>query len=239
MQNSDFQISITKERVAGLPPVVYPGGIKAVTVVDTAAKARTALRDLNKYDHIGFDTETRPSFQKGHMNKVCLLQLSTGPQCYLFRLNAPGIFDMVRPLLENPDIIKVGLSVHDDFNSLRRRGEINPKGFLDLQDYGRTFHIADISLQKIFAIVFGEKISKAQRLTNWEAPHLTDQQQIYAAIDAWACLKLYRYMRAGNFHPCESPYIVGSGEDTEKDCAALLHLPEPEALTSSKTEKIS
>lgn len=201
------QISIPKEVLNELPVAVYPGGIDAVTVIDTPAKAKIALRALNKCSHIGFDTETRPSFQRGMVNKVALLQLSTGEHCYLFRLNKPGIFEMVRPILENQDIIKVGLSVHDDYNALRRRGEINPAGFLDLQDYCRTFHIADISLQKIFAIVFGERISKSQRLTNWEADQLNDSQQIYAAIDAWACLKLYRYIRAGHFDPMSSPYL--------------------------------
>lgn len=208
------QISIPKEVLNELPLVVYPGGIDAVTVVDTPAKARIALRALNKCTHIGFDTETRPSFQRGQVNKVALLQLSTGEHCYLFRLNKPGIFEMVKPLLENPDIIKVGLSVHDDYNALRRRGDINPAGFLDLQDYCRTFHISDISLQKIFAIIFGKRISKTQRLTNWEAEHLNDSQQIYAAIDAWACLKLYKYIREGHFNPMESPYAhVDDQED--------------------------
>lgn len=192
-----------------MPVVMYPGGINAVTVVDTPSKAAMALRELNKCSHIGFDTETKPTFQRGgKQHKVALLQLSTGEHCFLFRLNREGIFEMVKPLLENPDIIKVGLSVHDDYNSLRRRGDINPAGFLDLQDYARTFHIADISLQKIYAIVFGERISKSQRLTNWEADTLTEQQQIYAAIDAWACLRLYRYMRGGHFHPAESPFLM-------------------------------
>lgn len=208
MQNSCPHISISKEALADLPVVTYPGGIGAITVVDTASKARIALRELNKCDHIGFDTETRPSFKRGHINKVALLQLSTGEHCFLFRLNFEGIFEMVRPLLENPDIIKVGLSVHDDYNSLRRRGDLNPAGFLDLQDYCRTFHIDDISLQKIFAIVFGERISKNQRLTNWEAETLNEAQQIYAAIDAWACLKLYRYIRSGLFNPFDSPFLV-------------------------------
>lgn len=207
MKTTCPQISIPKEILSSLPVAVYPGGIEAVTIIDTTAKARIALRALNKCDYIGFDTETRPTFQRGQMNKVALLQLSTGEHCYLFRLNKPGIFEMVRPLLENPDIIKVGLSVHDDYNALRRRGEIDPAGFLDLQDYCRTFHIADISLQKIFAIVFGERISKSQRLTNWEAEHLNDAQQIYAAIDAWACLKLYRFIRSGLFDPMNSPYL--------------------------------
>lgn len=207
MNINDLRITIPKDILGKLPLAVYPGGIDAVTVIDTPAKAKIALRALNKCSHIGFDTETRPSFQRGVVNKVALLQLSTGEHCYLFRLNRPGIFDIVKPLLENPDIIKVGLSVHDDYNALRRRGDINPAGFLDLQDYCRTFHIADISLQKIFAIVFGERISKSQRLTNWEADHLNDSQQIYAAIDAWACLKLYRYIREGHFDPMSSPYL--------------------------------
>lgn len=207
------QISIPKEVLNEMHAVSYPGGIEAVTVVDTPEKAEAALADLGKFRYIGFDTETRPSFRRGQVNKVALLQLSTGEHCYLFRLNKPSIFEMVRPLLENPEIIKVGLSVHDDFNALRRRGEINPCGFLDLQDYCRAFHIADISLQKIFAIVFGERISKSQRLTNWEADHLNAAQQIYAAIDAWACLKLYRYMRSGNFDPNSSPFIVSNADE--------------------------
>lgn len=218
--NNDMCLSIDKETVAAMPVVEYPGGIKAVTVVDTAAKAKMALRALNKCTHIGFDTETKPTFQRGgKQHKVALLQLSTGDHCFLFRLNRDGIFDLVRPLLENPEIIKVGLSVHDDFNALRRRGEINPAGFLDLQDYARTFHIGDLSLQKVYAIIFGERISKSQRLTNWEADKLTEQQQIYAAIDAWACLKLYLYMRGGYFRPDDSPYIV--------DIASCPNMPHP------------
>lgn len=90
--------------------------------------------------------------------------------------------------------------------------DIDPQGFIDLQEYVRYFHINDISLQKIYAIVFGEKISKNQRLSNWEATELSEQQQKYAAIDAWACLHLYRTLRSGNFHPDESPYIVDRSE---------------------------
>lgn len=201
------EISITKEQVADMPVVNLPGGSRDITVIDSSAKAKMAVRALRKYTHIGFDTETKPTFQRGgHMHKVALLQLSTDDHHFLFRLTVPGIFEIVRPLLEDPDIIKVGLSVHDDYNALRRRGDINPAGFLDLQDYVRTFHVTDISLQKIYAIVFGGRISKSQRLTNWEAPSLTEQQQIYAALDAWACLRLYKYIRSGQFRPAESPF---------------------------------
>lgn len=199
-------ITISNEAVSALPTARYPGGIDAVTLVDTPEKAADAVAALSGCRYLGFDTETKPSFKKGQTNKVALLQLSSGPHCYLFRLNRAGVFDAVRPLLEDPSVIKVGLSVHDDFNALRRRGDIEPAGFLDLQDYCRTFHIEDISLQKIFAIVFGERISKSQRLTNWEADRLNESQQIYAAMDAWACLELYMYIRGGNFDPRMSPF---------------------------------
>lgn len=213
---NDLSIAISKDKVAELPMAELPGGMDSITVVDTAAKARTALRILNRCKHIGFDTETKPCFQRGgRAHKVALLQLSTDDHTFLFRLNKEGIFDIVKPLLENPDIIKVGLSVHDDYNALRRRGDINPAGFLDLQDYAHTFHISDISLQKIYAIIFGERISKAQRLSNWEAEKLSAPQQLYAAIDSWSCLRLYRYLRGGNFQPALSPYLIPDESENE------------------------
>lgn len=199
-------IAISKAAVAEMPTVAFSGGI---TVVDTPSKARVALRELTRAGIVGFDTETRPSFQRGRLHKVALMQLSTDEHCFLFRLNKLGISVGLRQFLENPEIIKIGLSVHDDFSVMRRLVEdLDPQGFVDLQDYVKFFCINDISLQKIFAIVFGQKISKAQRLTNWEADPLTEPQQIYAATDAWACLKLYRYLRGGHFDPNRSPYIV-------------------------------
>ena len=49
----------------------------------------------------------------------------------------------------------------------------------------------DLSLQKLYANFFGQKISKRERLTNWEADILMDKQKQYAATDAWACIMLY------------------------------------------------
>lgn len=199
-------IAITKEAIASMPVVTYPG---TVQVIDSIDSALPALRELTRARMVGFDTETRPSFHKGQMHKVALMQLSTDSHCYLFRINKLGIFDAMKRFIENPDVMKIGLSVHDDFNVLHRSDEtLAPQGFIDLQAYVRQFNIYDISLQKIYAIVFGEKISKHQRLTNWEADKLTPGQQAYAALDAWACLRLYRWLSEGHFDPEASPYIV-------------------------------
>lgn len=111
---------------------------------------------------------------------------------------------------------KVGLSVHDDFSVMRRTEPLEPQGFVELQHYVRDFCISDSSLQKIYAIVFGQRISKKQRLTNWEADKLTPQQQAYAALDSWACLHIYRYLSEGRFDPSSSPYRVIPEEKKRK-----------------------
>jgi ribonuclease D len=103
--------------------------------------------------------------------------------------------ESVISLLENPEIKKIGLSLHDDYQALAKRKRFTPQGFLDLQKYVTGFGIEEKSLQKIFAIIFGQRISKSQQLTNWDADVLTDKQKLYAATDAWACLSIYNHLQ--------------------------------------------
>lgn len=235
MTEQKFIISITKEELGEMPVTSYPG---AITLVDTPTKAHEALRILSAQKMVGFDTETKPSFRKGCRHKVALMQISTGECCYLFRLNKLGICAELKNFLENPEILKIGLSVHDDFNAIRRTEDFDPRGFVDLQDMMRDFDISDISLQKIYAIIFGERISKGQRLTNWEADSLTPAQQAYAALDAWACLKLYRYLTDERFDPLTSRYRhlapppmpkAEKADGQAKETTAQKEAPKPKA----------
>lgn len=208
----NFKISISKEQISTLPIASFRGEI---TVVDAPDDVSDAVQILEREKFIGFDTETKPSFKKGHANKVALLQLSTIDHCFLFRLNHLGMGEEIIRLMENENITKIGLSIHDDFNVMHRSSNIVPRGFVELQSLVKDYHIEDISLQKIYAIIFGEKISKGQRLTNWEAASLTPQQQRYAATDAWACLRIYNFLMDGQFHPESSPYIIPESDTTE------------------------
>lgn len=153
-----------------------------------------AVAELRHECLIGFDTETRPSFTKGIRHNISLLQLATRTTAYLFRLQMIGLNETLKALLEDPTVVKVGLSTHDDFRSLQRWMPCAPKGFIELQHYVKAFGIEEMSLQKIFAIVFNERISKTQQLSNWEINPLTPAQCKYAAIDAWACLFIYYKM---------------------------------------------
>ena len=205
MSSSNFNLSIPKQTVAELPIASFTGDIE---VIDTLQAVGPAVDWLMSQSLIGFDTETKPSFKKGRPNKVALMQLSSADKCCLFRLNKIGMPEALRRFIESPAVEKIGLSIHDDFHVMHRSSEFTPAGFVELQDYVKQWHIADISLQKIFGIVFGHKISKGQRLTNWEADTLTRAQQVYAATDAWACLRLYEHLQSGQFDPAASPYVL-------------------------------
>lgn len=184
--------SINKETLNELPKVLFQGQIH---VAQTPGEAEKAIEYLKRYTRVGIDSETRPSFSKGRQYKVALLQISSEDHCFLFRLNLTGLTLPVITFLESPDITKVGLSLHDDFTMLHKRAPFQPRACIELQEYVRTFGIEDKSLQKIYGILFNEKISKSQRLSNWEAPELTEPQKRYAATDAWACLNIYNRLQ--------------------------------------------
>ncbi len=184
-----FYNKIDKKDIQTLPRVLFEGRI---FVLQSESEAQRAVAYLKGFPVLGIDTETRPSFRKGQTNKVALLQISTDDTCFLFRLNRMGLPPAVIQLLEEPSVVKVGLSLHDDIASLRRRGDFEPQAFVELQEAVRSIGIEDKSLQKLYANFFGQKISKGQQLTNWEADALTENQQRYAATDAWACVKIFR-----------------------------------------------
>ena len=189
-----------KATINALPLVEYP---YKINVILNEYEAERAVDYLLTCDILGVDTETKPAFRRGQNHKVALLQVATREQCFLFRLNHLGLPQSIIRLLSNRMVPMVGLSWHDDIMSLHRRAEFTPGWFIDIQDIIGNIGIDDKSLQKLYANLFSEKISKRQRLTNWEADVLSDKQKEYAAIDAWACINLYdeimRLMATGDY----------------------------------------
>ncbi|MCK9156564.1 MAG: 3'-5' exonuclease domain-containing protein 2 [Paludibacteraceae bacterium] len=184
----ELKTKITKEELADYPKEEFSGKIY---VIQTESDADKAVAYLKTQPIVGFDTETRPAFVKGKTNQVALMQLSTDTHCFLFRLNVIGIPDSLVEFLKDPSVKKIGLSLKDDFRSLNKKKTVELANFVELQTYVKSFGIEDNSLMKIYAIIFGKRISKAQRLTNWEADLLTERQQKYAALDAWASREIY------------------------------------------------
>lgn len=177
-----------KKEIQNLPRILFEGRI---IVIFSEAEADKAVEYLMTKKILGVDTETRPSFKKGQIHQVSLLQISTNDTCFLFRLNRIGLTDSLIKLLEDCNTTKVGLSLQDDWRQLNLRRNFTPGSYIELQKEVKEIGIEDMSLQKIYANLFGQKIAKNQQLSNWEADSLSPAQQSYAATDAWACLQIH------------------------------------------------
>ena len=179
---------ISKDLIQWMPIAAFEG---EVIIVDQAEQVADAVEYLRTQKVIGVDTEARPSFQRGIHYPTALVQIASHERCYLFRLTHIGMPQELADLFADEKIKKVGLAFRDDINGLRRRRDFVPANCIDVQSMVAKYGILDLGLQKIFAICFGKKISKAQQLTNWENSHLTPEQARYASTDAWATLLIY------------------------------------------------
>lgn len=181
-----------KNLIPTLPRYTFGGRI---VVIQSEGEARRAVEYLRTFKILGIDTETRPSFKRGVQYQVALLQIAGDGICFLFRLNFMGFPPCLVKLLEDPTILKIGLSLHDDFRMLSHRCEgFHPAGYVDLQPLAAGMGIEDMSLQKLWANFFRQRISKSAQLSNWEADHLDEKQRVYAATDADTVIHLYRRM---------------------------------------------
>ena len=183
-----FAQHIDKAAIQTLPVTFFEG---EVIVVDKPEMVADAAAYLRQHTVLGVDTEARPSFKRGVHYPTALVQIATLERCYLFRLTHVGLPVEIADIFANPDICKVGLAFKDDITGLRRRRDFKPANCVDLQSMVCKYGIMELGLQKIFAIIFGKKISKSQQLTNWENSHLTPEQARYASTDAWATLSIY------------------------------------------------
>lgn len=187
----NFSPKISKEKIEKLEKQAFFCGEKIV--IDTLEQSEAAIQELSSVSIVGFDTETKPSFTRGELHDVALIQIATEDKAFLFRTNKIDIPDSLINFIENKDILKIGLSLQDDFRAMRRKSKgLQPQGFVDLQKICPAFGILELSLKSIYAIIFEERISKQSRLINWEMENLTQKAIDYAALDAFACLRIYQ-----------------------------------------------
>ncbi len=183
--------SISNDELAELPLSSFEG---VIHLIEQPEDLESVLEYLGQQTILGFDTETRPAFKKGQIYPVSLLQLSTSDQAFLIRINKIGLPAGLIKILASPKILKIGVAIRDDIKILQRIVPFKPAGFIELQDLVKVYGIENFSLKKLSAIVLGFRISKSARLTNWDAPELSEQQMIYGATDAWVSCEIYKQL---------------------------------------------
>ncbi|WP_425391903.1 3'-5' exonuclease [Ekhidna sp.] len=187
--NSRFAEHITKEDIRALPLLAFEGEIHTL---DSEEECNRAIQQLRKFDVVGFDTEKKPTFNKGEYNHTAMVQLSTMENAYLFRLNNMGYPTSLFNYMADESILKLGISIDDDLKDLNRARKFKPKNFTDLNDVVKELGVKHMGVKKLAAIFLDSRISKNQQVSNWEAEKLTPSQEKYAATDAWICLAIYK-----------------------------------------------
>ncbi len=182
---------IGKENIRALKLYRYEG---TILVIEDLCAAKEAAKELAGESVIGFDTERKPSFKKGGLNPVSLIQVAAHDKVYLFRLNHFNIPLELVKIFENPDILKIGVGLDDDLHGLQQLRKFRPNGFIDLSKYFQAHEYKQSSLKYIAAMVLNIRISKNQQVSNWERSPLTSSQIRYAATDAWIPREIYLSM---------------------------------------------
>lgn len=183
--------TIEKEAIKDLPTMKFQGDI---SIINKKEEIFEALKELSKEEFIGFDTETKPSFQKNKSFKVSLLQLATSSKAYLFRLKTLGLPQPLTDILSNPSIFKIGLALNQDIKSLQALTPFKPQSFIDLQTLAKENEIGVLGLRGLCGLFLGKKLSKRAKLSNWENKFLSKAQIHYAANDAWVSREIFFQM---------------------------------------------
>ncbi|MBL6918912.1 MAG: 3'-5' exonuclease domain-containing protein 2 [Puniceicoccaceae bacterium] len=180
---------ISKAEINDLPLIAWEGEVQ---IVESVEKMEAVAATLANESHLGFDTETRPSFKKGDYYPPALIQLATKHCVYLFRISETETFDPLLPILESPHILKTGVAIKDDVKELRAMEDFTPNGFIEIADITVRLGYENRGLRALAGLLLQGRISKAAQVTNWARPKLDNKQVRYAATDAWISREIYR-----------------------------------------------
>ena len=176
--------------------------IEHVFVVTSERQAGLALEELMQARTVGFDTESKPTFQKGQKSEgPHVLQFATTEKAFIFQSHLTESHPAIIALLKSTELTKIGFGLGGDLDQISNRFGLRPGAIVDLD---RSFRLLGyqnaVGAKSAVAMLFNRKLSKSKSVTisNWEARELTERQLLYAANDAYAALRVYHALQAGN-----------------------------------------
>jgi ribonuclease D len=184
--------TITHEEINELPLNAFAGKI---VVINDAARLPKTFDEIKHHTAVGFDTETKPVFVRGHQNKVALMQIALPEKVFLIRLNHTGLPKEIIDFLENENILKAGVALRDDIKALQRLKKFEPKGVVELGELAKNAGLEIEGVKKLTGLLLGFRISKSAQTSNWESNDLNEKQISYAATDAWVCLEIFKKLK--------------------------------------------
>ena len=179
---------LEKQEINALPLKIYDG---KTFIINTLQDVKPSCDLLQKENILGFDTETRPAFQKGEHYSPSIIQLAGKKSVFIFQLHQIGFCKPIKQLLSNRNILKCGVAIKHDLSELNLLSKFIPRGFVDLGELARKAFIPHHGLRGLAAYFLRFRISKQAQTSNWNIKTLSKKQIIYAATDAWVGRELY------------------------------------------------
>lgn len=178
-----------------MPPYpALPAG--RIHMLKTAAQFEFAAAALREAVHVGFDTESKPTFVAGApQTGPQVIQFATLTDAFIVQTATPGVLDFLRPMIESDEIVRVGFGLASDRPQIQRRLGLVLGPSIDVSHLVKRLGFKDaVGLKAAVAIVLGQRFAKSRKATtsNWANATLTPQQIQYAAHDAHASLRVYR-----------------------------------------------
>jgi ribonuclease D len=188
----------TKESIAELEP--FQGlEMDRISVVTNEHEAELAFEELMAAGLVGFDTESKPTFQKGQQSGgPHVLQFATLERAFIFQPQIAGTEATAVNLLKSRELTKVGFGLKGDFTQILNRFGIRPTSIIDLD---RSFKVMGyknaVGAKSAIAMLFNRKLLKSKSVTtsNWALLKLSERQLVYAANDAYAALRVYHALQ--------------------------------------------
>ncbi len=183
---------LTKEQINAHPVKKYQGRIH---LIRRSERVEPAVRQLEEEKVLGFDTETRPTFQVGQSYPPAVLQLVGEQAAYIFQLRHCRLSQALCRLLANPRIIKAGVACDRDVRELTTLASFQPAGFVDVGELAEQAGYPNHGLRGLATMLLGFRVSKHSQTSNWANEILTRAQIEYAATDAWVGRELYQKLQ--------------------------------------------
>ncbi|KFW94873.1 Werner syndrome ATP-dependent helicase, partial [Phalacrocorax carbo] len=189
----------------GLPFLEFCGSIVySYEASDCSLLSEDIRQSLSDGAAVGFDIEWPPSYTKGKMAKVAVIQICISEEkCYLFHISSMSGFPKgLKRLLEDETIKKVGVGIEGDQWKLMSDFEIKLKSFVELADVAneKLKCKETWSLNGLVKHLFGKQLLKdtSVRCSNWQEFPLNEEQKVYAATDAYAGFIIYQKLKNMN-----------------------------------------
>ncbi|KAE9283275.1 hypothetical protein PF008_g27449 [Phytophthora fragariae] len=175
-----------------LPTTSFDGPI---AVIHSELEEQPHAEYLRGQKVVGVDTEARPDFHplKGKKgNPVCLIQVSTLDRAFLYRLQRGlPLPPVLQELFADPDVLKVGHSLSDDFRLLKASNLVQAvNSTVDTLYIAHKLGCKRPGLKTACQVFLGGSLDKEMQVSDWETPVLSEAQISYAATDAWAPLRV-------------------------------------------------